>query len=106
MSSVSGSIAVNDGIEHVVLLMLENHSFDQMLGVLQQVFPELDGVTPDRAASRSNLTLEGQAIYQHPTKERQMAFDPHHGHMNVMAQIKDHNSGFVREFQDAYGSKL
>ena len=31
-------------IKHVVLLMLENRSFDQMLGCLQAVFPDLDGV--------------------------------------------------------------
>ncbi len=33
-----------DPIEHVVVLMLENHSFDQMLGCMKEVFPELEGV--------------------------------------------------------------
>ena len=96
----------HDGIEHVVLLMLENHSFDQMLGSLQEVFPELDGVTPQLASKRSNLTREGVAIYQLATTERQMALDPHHEHVNVMKQLQDHNSGFVREFQAAYGNSL
>jgi phospholipase C len=100
------STAKQDGIEHVVLLMLENHSFDQMLGSLQQIFPELNGVTPALAATRSNLTLDGRAIYQHETTERQMAFDPYHEHVNVMRQIQDHNSGFVREFERAYGKNL
>src|ERR1700736_5777165 len=105
-SAVPGASAKTDGIEHVVLLLLENHSFDQMLGSLQQVFPEVDGVTPELAATRSNLTLERTAVFQHETTERQMAFDPHHEHANVMAQIQDHNSGFVRDFQNAYKSRL
>ncbi len=28
--------------------MLENRSFDQMLGALQSVYPELDGIDPTR----------------------------------------------------------
>ena len=31
-------------IEHVVVLMLENRSFDQMLGCLKQVHPTLEGI--------------------------------------------------------------
>ena len=38
------SSAKTDGISHVVLLLLENHSFDQMLGALQQEISEVDGV--------------------------------------------------------------
>lgn len=94
--------AQNDGIEHVVLLMMENHSFDQMLGSLQEVFPEINGVTSESAKMRSNATLEGVPIYQQVTAERQMAFDPKHEHVNVMRQLQDNNGGFVREFQNAY----
>jgi phospholipase C len=104
-ASIAAS-AKTDGIKHVVLLLLENHSFDQMLGALQQVVPEVDGVTPALAVTRSNLTLAGTAIYQHETSERQMAFDPRHEHVNAMAQIKDHNSGFVSDFQNAYKNQL
>ena len=100
------SSAKTDGINHVVLLLLENHSFDQMLGALQQVNPDVDGVTPELAATRFNLTTAGVAIYQHETSERQMAFDPHHEHVNAMAHIKNHNSGFVSDFQNAYKSQL
>jgi phospholipase C len=92
----------DDGIEHVVLLLLENHSFDQMLGALQEVYPDLEGVTPATAATRVNLTLEGRSIWQRETRERQMIFDPKHEHLNVMAQLEDGNGGFVREFQKAY----
>ena len=34
----------DDPIKHVILLMMENHSFDQMLGSLQTVQAEVDGV--------------------------------------------------------------
>jgi phospholipase C len=37
-------VPVEDPIEHVVVLMLENHSFDQMLGCMKEVYPDLEGV--------------------------------------------------------------
>jgi phospholipase C len=37
-------VVPDEAIKHVVLLMMENHSFDQMLGCLQKEYPELDGV--------------------------------------------------------------
>jgi len=36
--------AQKDPIDHVVLLLMENHSFDQMLGCLDAVHEGLDGV--------------------------------------------------------------
>ncbi len=33
-----------DPINHVVVLMLENNSFDRMLGCMNAVYPNLDGV--------------------------------------------------------------
>ena len=98
----AGRAADDDGIKHVVLLMLENHSFDQMLGSLQEIFPEVNGVTPELAANRKNLKLDGTAIFQKKTLERQMAYDPKHQHNNVMAELEGSNGGFVREFQKAY----
>lgn len=96
------SSALNDGIKHVVLLMLENHSFDQMLGALQEIYPEVDGVTPELAAARHNLALDGTIIPQQQTTESQMAYDPKHEHVNVLAQLQGDNAGFVQEFQKAY----
>ena len=40
----------DDPIKHVVLLMFENHSFDQMLGCFQQVYPDLDGRRSEKPA--------------------------------------------------------
>jgi phospholipase C len=100
----SGTVfdASNDGVKHVVLLMLENHSFDQMLGSLQELFEDVDGVTPELARTRTNLTISGVPIAQQETKEQQMSFDPKHEHVNVLAQLEGDNGGFVKEFEKAY----
>jgi phospholipase C len=39
----------DDPIKHVVFLLFENHSFDQMLGCFRQAYPGLAGVDPDHA---------------------------------------------------------
>lgn len=57
----------DDPIRHVVLLMLENHSFDQMVGTLQSVHSELDGVDIESPTSRFNLDLLGNKVFQAPT---------------------------------------
>lgn len=91
---------VADGIEHVVLLMMENHSFDQMLGALDEVHGDLDGVR--NAAGRTNDDGRGTTYHLAATREKQVLKDPLHDHTNVLRQIADDNSGFVRDFTDAY----
>lgn len=87
-----------DPIRHVVLLLLENHSFDQMLGCMTAVYPGLEGIDP----TRSNVDARGATFFQRPTTEMQMRFDPKHEHANVLAQLQDHNGGFVLDFERAY----
>jgi phospholipase C len=65
-----------DAIRHVVVLMLENHSFDQMPGCFTEVYPDLDGIDP--AARRENRDSEGRSYPQAETIERIMFLDPHH----------------------------
>jgi phospholipase C len=90
-----------DPIRHVVMLMLENHSFDQMLGCFKQVYPDLDGVDP--TAPPDNHDSEGRIYPQAETTERIMFLDPHHEVEHVQTQLSDHNSGFVRDFETAFG---
>lgn len=40
-----------DALKHIVVLMMENRSFDHMLGSLKAVDPRIDGIT--------NLSLAG-----------------------------------------------
>jgi phospholipase C len=86
----------NDPIKHVVLLMFENHSFDQMLGCLKQVYPGLDGIDPARP--NVNRDAEGHEFPQLETRERQMILDPRHEVNHVAVQMQDHNGGFVKDF--------
>ncbi len=88
----------DDPIRHVVLLALENHSFDQMLGGLNELFPALEGVSPDN----TNIDSDGTVYFQRATEERQMPLDPHHEVPWVAEQLEDDNSGFVRNFSKMY----
>lgn len=78
----------HDPIERVVLLMLENHSFDQMLGSLALVHPDLDGVPQaDNATPYSNADENGTIYAQQWTAELQMALDPDHNTDAVLRQM-------------------
>src|SRR6266436_6548778 len=91
----------NDPIKHVVLLLLENRSFDQMLGCFQKAYPNLDGIDPG-AAPRVNSDDAGRLFPQLATQDRQMELDPRHETIHVLEQLKDNNSGFVRDFARNY----
>jgi phospholipase C len=90
----------SDPIRHVILLIMENRSFDHMLGGLATVIPGLDGVNPQQP--RVNLDPAGQAYAQAPTEVRQTAYDPKHEHADVVIQLQNQNSGFVLDFAQAY----
>ena len=93
----------NDPIKHVVLLLLENRSFDQMLGCFQEIYPNLDGIDAN-AANRVNS--DGARQYQQlPTEVEQTPVDPRHETIHVLNQLRDENAGFVRDFAEFYGVK-
>ncbi len=95
-----------DEIKHVVVLMLENNSFDQMLGCMSAVYDgqngrdRLEGV--DSASPNSNADDRGGVFQQRPTVERQMNFDPMPEVEHVAIQLEGGNSGFVRDFTRKY----
>lgn len=92
-----------DPIKHVVLLLLENRSFDQMLGCFQEVYPNLDGVDP---SAPPRVNGDGTRDYQQvPTKEQQTPVDPRHENEHVLRQLQHGNTGFVQDFADFYGAK-
>src|SRR5437899_10965767 len=92
-------VAADDEIKHVVLLMMENSSFDEMLGCLQDEYGELEGVDLNAPMPRFNLDLSGTQVFQAPTDEQQMQRDPKHETVNVLAQIANGNSGFVVDYE-------
>jgi phospholipase C len=87
-------------IDHVVVMMLENNSFDRMLGWM----PGVDGV--DLANPRSNPNLAGTAVAQTTTVTRQMKSDPAHDLPDVLAQMAGPNLGFVTNFQRHYSESV
>jgi phospholipase C len=89
-----------DPIRHVILVIMENRSFDHILGGLSSVYPDLDGVNP--AQPRENRDSDGTPYLQAPTQTRQMQFDPKHERPDVSVQLSNWNSGFVADFSDAY----
>lgn len=80
--------------------MLENHSFDKMLGCFQSMHSDLDGIGPGEP--RYNVTPKGDKIYQAEKHNYFMQFDPRHEKAHVLEQIKDGNGGFVKDFASAY----
>jgi phospholipase C len=93
-----------DPIEHVVVLMLENHSFDEMLGCMRSVYPTLEGVDPKHPASNPNYLLDSMVI-QAPKTARTIANDPQHDLDNVLRQIGTSAApcqGFVSDFAHSY----
>ena len=74
-----------DALSHIVVLMLENRSFDHMLGCLKQTNPNIDGLNGDEAIPDSTGAMV-------PTQQLaefrgQLLPDPHHDFASVDAQL-------------------
>jgi phospholipase C len=91
---------VNDPIRHVIVLIMENRSFDHMLGGLTGAVPGLDGVDPQHP--HVNYDAAGKAYFQAATEERQIRSDPKHEHEDVAIQLRNNNGLFVQDFIRAY----
>lgn len=89
-----------DPVKHVVLLVLENRSCDQMLGSFTEIFPEFDGVKPGAPGTNRGV---GDVVYQQePTREAKMNLDPPHEGPSAIRQVEGNNSGFIGEFERAF----
>jgi phospholipase C len=91
-----------DPIRHVIVLMLENRSFDHFLGAM----PGVDGV--DAESPRSNkLSPQSSMVFaQHDSPEDRFRFDPGHGHASVVRQVEGGGlgsmGGFVYDYSLAH----
>ena len=74
-----------DNLKHIVVLMMENRSFDHMLGGLKKKFPKINGLSGDE----SNPDANGQAVKVQPnaTYQGQLEHDPDHHFPGVDLQI-------------------
>lgn len=83
-------------INHIVVLMLENRSFDHMLGYLR-----LKGNRPDVDGLSGNEINEYPKGTPHNPKlmvETSFSPDPYHDWDNVKAQLDNNNGGFIADF--------
>src|ERR1700693_1600280 len=65
-----------DQLKHIVVLMMENRSFDHMLGYLQAQDPRIDGVT----GAETNPDTTGAATPVQPLAQYQSQLQPDPGH--------------------------
>lgn len=65
-----------DSLKHIVVLMMENRSFDHMLGSLKAVDPRIDGVTDQL----TNPDTAGNSVKVQPLAEFQGQLDPDPDH--------------------------
>jgi phospholipase C len=93
--SGSKMVHVHDPIKHVIVLCLENRSFDQMLGALTEELG-LDGASDQHY----NVDEQGVKHYQRPLDYCYNKEDVCHSHEYVLKQIAKDNSGFVTATQE------
>jgi phospholipase C len=101
----ASSTAPNDPIKHVVVLMLENRSFDHMLGGMTKIDPNVEGARPNQPFS--NTAPDGTR-YEHKPGAKWVVDkkrDLDHEHLGAMQQIGDLSSpmgGFVSTYLARY----
>jgi phospholipase C len=86
-------------IDHIVVLMMENRSFDHMLGHLKLDDPtsKVDGLTEQLG----NHDADGVFHHVEPLGNRlinEKVLDPGHGRGDVAKQLKDRNDGFLKNY--------
>lgn len=96
-----------DKLQHIVVLMMENRSFDHMLGSLKSVNPQIDGIVAQDPYSNPDTT--GNSVRPQPLAEfqAQLQPDPDHHFPAVDLQIFGGNpapgrtanmQGFVKSY--------
>lgn len=91
----------SDPIQHVIVLMFENRSFDHMLGAIagDLGFDGLDDANPP-----SNVDREGVTYSQARGASLTVRNDPKHDLLDVLNQLGNggQNAGFVKDYEKAY----
>ncbi|HVY14565.1 MAG TPA: alkaline phosphatase family protein [Rhodopila sp.] len=89
-------------IERIVVLMMENHSFDRVLGWMKQIYPGIEGVDPKNPLQNPDFPPGAQHVIQAPTQARAIPHDPGHDLDDVLAQLANANQGFVADYARKY----
>jgi phospholipase C len=96
-----------DPIEHVIVLMMENRSFDQMLGYMNQVYPGIEGIDPKNPLCNPDLVQGSQSICQTAAPRDTTDPDPKHEVANVLQQldVPGKCQGFVKDYAASHADK-
>ncbi len=101
------NLAKLDEIDHIVVLMLENRSFDHMLGYLSlpesmggKGRDEIDGL---KASDEYRNIYKDKVYTPQPLDDDFLIFpwDPAHSYQDTQIQLEDNNGGFVRNFMES-----
>jgi phospholipase C len=126
MNEVIGSNTVDDAtalerlmkLQHIVVVMMENRSFDSMLGYLKQAeLTEVDGLDgtesnpgPDGEPVEVFVWGEEDTVFHPPEDHTGKILDPCHGKTCVQEQLSNDNTGFVKSFvatrKDKHGNPV
>jgi phospholipase C len=112
MSQVVGSNTVDDAtalerlmkVQHIVVVMMENRSFDSMLGYLKRDgMPDVDGLNGDESNPGPDgepvpVFAQQDTVFHPPEDHTGKILDPCHGKACVQEQLSDGNRGFVKNF--------
>jgi phospholipase C len=84
-----------DKIDHIVVLMLENRSFDHLLGYLRlEEGQPVDGLT----GAETNPDLDGAPVPVSPLTGTRFPTDLGHSSADVRVQLRGGNQGFVENY--------
>jgi phospholipase C len=109
---VDDAVRALDRVDHIVVLMMENRSFDHMLGYLRLTGrrPELEGLQPgmansyeDRSGKFPNYNGLSFPIHELLDTRMKKSQDPPHGGSSVDLQLAGGNAGFVQTYMDERG---
>jgi phospholipase C len=84
-----------DSLKHVVVLMMENRSFDHLLGSLKAADPRIDGLT----GTESNPDTTGTVVKVSPQAKYQSQLDPDPNHDFAPVNQQIFNGGTVASMQ-------
>jgi len=99
----ASATAKDDPIKHVVVLMMENRSFDHLLGGMSEINPAVDGVRSNKPYT--NKAPDGTVYQQQPVAGWVVNRDLDHEHdgtMEEMGSAADPMSGFVASYLKRY----
>lgn len=101
-SGAAGNATCPDPIRHIVVLMMENRSFDHMLGDATKVYPDLDGIPQNGPKYRNTSSASGKPYEQTPTATETVAVDLPHEFSDVQKQLGNGSTHPMGGFVDAY----